>query len=157
MTTSVEAAYRSHYQDVYRFVLALTRSRDETEEVVSETFERAVMNWRQVPEPPLPWLLLTARRITTDRWRRTQRWARIQLGLSREPIADPALPRVEFWLWLDEVTRVLSRRQREALFLRYQRDLTDADISMVLGISESGVRSLVSRALEGLRGHEELL
>jgi DNA-directed RNA polymerase specialized sigma24 family protein len=43
------------------------------------------------------------------------------------------------------------------LVLRYQRDLTDADIASVLGMSESGVRSLVARAVEALRAHPELL
>ena len=41
--------------------------------------------------------------------------------------------------------------------LRYQRDLSDADIGLVMNLSESGVRSLVTRALESLRAHPELL
>ena len=41
--------------------------------------------------------------------------------------------------------------------LRYQRDLTDADIAVVMGLTESGVRSLAARALAALRAHPELL
>jgi DNA-directed RNA polymerase specialized sigma24 family protein len=52
---------------------------------------------------------------------------------------------------------VLTARQREVLVLRYQRDLTDADIGSVMRLSESGVRSLVARALAILRSHPELL
>jgi RNA polymerase sigma factor (sigma-70 family) len=55
------------------------------------------------------------------------------------------------------VSAALTARQREALVLRHQRDLTDADIARIMGISESGVRSLVARALEVLRDHPELI
>jgi RNA polymerase sigma-70 factor, ECF subfamily len=157
VSESVESAYRTYYRDVYRFVLALTHSPDEAEEIVAETFERALRNWRRVPEPPLPWLLLTARRIATDRWRRAQRWTRIRLGVGTHSRPDVTLAHTEFRVWLSEIARVISKRQREVLFLRYQRDLTDSDIATILGITESGVRSLASRALEALRAHEELL
>ena len=65
-------------------------------------------------------------------------------------------PRSEFWLWLDALAAVLPERQREVLFLRYQRDLDDEEIGEILGLSASGVRSLASRALAALRRHPEL-
>jgi DNA-directed RNA polymerase specialized sigma24 family protein len=36
-------------------------------------------------------------------------------------------------------------------------DLADSEIAEILGITESGVRSLVARAAVSLRAHEELL
>jgi RNA polymerase sigma factor (sigma-70 family) len=63
----------------------------------------------------------------------------------------------EFWMWFDALSEVLSPRQREVLLLRYRRDLSDDDIGLILGISPSGVRSAVSRALAILRQHPELL
>jgi RNA polymerase sigma factor (sigma-70 family) len=152
-----EPVYAVHYRDVYRYLLGLTRSPTDAEEIAAETFERALRAWNVVPEPPLPWLLLTARRIATDRWRRAGRLAQIALGLRGEASTDAAERQTEFWLWFDALAGVLTPRQREALLLRYQRDLTDADIGSIMGISESGVRSLVSRALDVLRSHPELL
>jgi RNA polymerase sigma factor (sigma-70 family) len=151
-----EPVYALHYRDVYRYLLGLTRSSDDAEEIASETFERALRAWDRVPEPALPWLLLTARRIATDRWRRARRLAQIALGL-REARADASERQTEFWLWFEALAGVLTDRQREVLLLRYQRDLTDADIGSIMGISESGVRSLVARALDVLRSHPELL
>ena len=77
--------------------------------------------------------------------------------MPRHHSGDAGEARTEFWLWFDAVARALNGRQREVLLLRYQRDLTDAEIGSILGISESGVRSLVSRAIAVLREHEELL
>lgn len=153
----LERVYRAHYRDVYRYVLALTRSADEAQEVSADAFERALRSWEEVPEPALPWLLLTARRITTDRWRRSRRWAKRALATGRRTWGDAGEEQTEFWLWFDALSAALTARQREVLLLRYQRDLTDTDIAGIMGVTESGVRSLVARALEELRAHPELL
>ena len=70
---SFEAVYEAHYRDVSRHVILTTRGRDDVEEIVAETFARAFAAWRSGHGPagrPLPWLLVIARRIATDRWRR---------------------------------------------------------------------------------------
>jgi RNA polymerase sigma factor (sigma-70 family) len=150
-----EAIYVRHYADVSRYILALTRSRDETEEVVAETFARAFRAWSPAtpPDRPLPWLLLTARRIATDRWRRARRRV---LDLAGHSSRDE-FERTEFWLWFDQLAVVLSARQREVLLLRYKRDLSDEEIGRVMGLTGAGVRSLVARALAVLRAHPDLL
>lgn len=152
-----ERAYATHYRDVYRYVLGLTRSVADAEDITADTFERALRNWSEAPERPVAWLLLTARRLATDRWRRTRRLARILIaGRSTTSGASDRLD-PDFDTWFASLASVLTARQREVLVLRYQRDLTDADIGSVMGLSESGVRSLVARALAVLRAHPELL
>jgi RNA polymerase sigma-70 factor (ECF subfamily) len=155
-----EALYTLHYRDVYRYLLGLTRSPDEADDIAAETFERAFRAWiggHGPLERPLPWLLLIARRVATDQWRRARRFARLPHGPDARRTDVASVGRTEFWLWFDAVARVLSPRQREVLLLRYQRDLTDPDIASIMGISESGIRSLVARALAVLRAHPELL
>ena len=152
----IEALYDVAWRDVHRYALALTRSADDADEIAAETFERAVRHWRAIPERPLPWLLLTARRIATDRWRRARRLARLAVGLRREG-GSRHEDATEFWMWFEALASALTPRQREVLVLRYQRDLTDEEIGRVLALSASGVRSLVARALDGLRAHPELL
>ena len=112
-----------------------------------------------------------ARRIATDRWRRRRLIAWLPLPDTMRQSADwdgrqtteaelgaPDLAAdvAEFWLWLDALCRALPTRQRDVIFLRYQHELTDEDIGKVLGLSASGVRTLASRALKGLRKHPEL-
>jgi len=156
-TDAIATIYADHYRDVYRYLLGLTRSAEDAEELTADTFERALRNWQSLPPRPLPWLLLTARRIATDRWRRARRLTRL-LRASRPVAGEPASSsETEFRVWFEAVAAVLTDRQREVLILRYQRDLTDADIGTVMGLSESGVRSLVARALAVLREHPELL
>lgn len=152
--------YERHYRDVYRYVLSLVRSHDEAEDVTAETFERAYRAWTSASFPAgrgLPWLLLTARRISTDRWRRLRRRARVVRDPGSRHDEGVSHGQTEFWLWFDALSEALPDRQREVLVLRYQRDLSDADIASVMNLSESGVRSLVARALDSLRAHPELL
>ncbi|HYN70435.1 MAG TPA: RNA polymerase sigma factor [Candidatus Eisenbacteria bacterium] len=173
--SSFEAVYNAHYRDVSRHVILTTRGRDDVEEIVAETFARAFAAWRAGQGPagrPLPWLLVIARRIATDRWRRRRLIAWLPLPDGRRPSpgnwdgrestdsepggADRAAGVAEFWLWLDALSQALPTRQRDVIFLRYQHDLSDEDIGEVLGLSASGVRTLASRALSGLRRHPEL-
>jgi len=172
---SFEAVYNAHYRDVSRHVILTTRGRDDVEEIVAETFARAFAAWRSGQGPagrPLPWLLVIARRIATDRWRRRRLISWLPLPDSRRSSpdnwggrlsaeAEPGGPDgaagvAEFWLWLDALSMALPTRQRDVIFLRYQRDLSDEDIGEVLGLSASGVRTLASRALSALRKHPEL-
>ena len=160
LVSDFDALYRRHYRDVYRFALGLTRSPEDAADVAAETFERAFRAWSggaSTPERPQPWLLLAARRIATDRWRRARRLTSLLQGGRHGTDDRVDESRTEFWLWFDAVAKVLSDRQRAVLLLRYQRDLTDADIAHVLEISESGVRSLVARAIAVLRAHPELM
>jgi len=173
--TSFEAVYTAHYRDVFRHVIFATRGRDDVEEIVAETFARAFAAWRSGQGPagrPLPWLLVIARRIVTDRWRRGRligwlplpdgmRPTRVDWDGRRATELEPESPDdatgvAEFWLWLDALSRALPGRQRDVIFLRYQHDLSDEDIGEILGLSASGVRTLVSRALSRIRTHPEL-
>ena len=63
---------------------------------------------------------------------------------------------MEFRLWLRQLEGIVSGRELEALSLRYLEDLGDAGAAQVLGLSPSGFRTLLSRAIAKLRTHPEL-
>ncbi len=157
-----EALFRQRYCDVYRYSLLMLRSAADAEDVAGETFRRAYEAWCSDRGPTgqaLPWLLLIARRLIIDKARRRKLLSWIPLGSlnpSAEPVAQADTGRTEFWLWFDRFARELSIRQREVLILRYQRDLEDAQIAEILGISSSAVRSLVARACATLRRNPEI-
>ena len=159
---SFEALYRQRYRDVYRYALLMLRSAEDAEDVAGEAFQRAYAAWRSGHGPAgqaLPWLLLITRRLVIDRARRRRLLSWLPLaGLhpAHEPAAAADTGRTEFWLWFERFARDLPARQREALILRYQRDLDDESIGEILGLSASGVRSLVARACETLRRNPEI-
>jgi RNA polymerase sigma-70 factor (ECF subfamily) len=158
-----EAIYGRHYHDLFRYCLAWLREVEEAEDLVGEVFERGFRAWREGRGPAgeaLPWLLLIARRILIDRNRRRRllRWLPLAgSDAARAPDQSQDADRLEFWLWFDRLAAVLTDRQREVLLLRYQLDLSDAQIGQAMGLSEAGVRSLAFRAIATLREHPELV
>jgi RNA polymerase sigma-70 factor, ECF subfamily len=157
-----EALYRQRYRDVYRYSLLMLRRPEDADDVTSEAFHRAYVAWQSGRGPSgqaLPWLLLITRRLVIDKVRRRRLISWLPLGglsPAREPAEQADTARTEFWLWFDRFARELPDRQREVLILRYQRDLDDEAIGEILGLSSSGVRSLVARACATLRGNPEI-
>jgi RNA polymerase sigma factor (sigma-70 family) len=157
-----EALYRERYRDVYRYAFLMLRSAQDAEDVTAEAFHRAYAAWGSGHGPTgqaLPWLLLIARRLVIDKVRRRRLISWLPLG-GLNPAFEPSDPgdtvRTEFWLWFERFARELPDRQREVLILRYQRDLDDESIGEILGLSASGVRSLVARACATLRRNPEI-
>jgi RNA polymerase sigma factor (sigma-70 family) len=157
-----ESLYRARYRDVFRYSLLMLRSSEDAEDVAAEAFHRAYAAWQSGHGPtgqPLPWLLLIARRLVIDKTRRRRLISWLPLGglnPAHEPMDPADTGRTEFWLWFERFARELPDRQREVMILRYQRDLDDESIGAILGLSASGVRSLVSRACATLRRNPEI-
>ena len=153
----IEAIYRNHYRDVFTYALLLTRRWVDAEDIVGEAFERAVRTWR-VPqyrvERPLHWLLATARHLATDRWRRAGR--HLRAGARAPSRTDESIEQREALMWFQALSRVLTTRQMEVVHLRFADDLSYAEIAAIVGLTESGARSLVGRAIASLRSHREL-
>jgi RNA polymerase sigma factor (sigma-70 family) len=158
---SFGALYRQRYRDVYRYALLMLRSAEEAEDVTADAFQRAYAAWHSGHGPEgqaLPWLLIT-RRLVIDKTRRRRLLSWLPLA-SVQPTHEPAVEaetgRTEFWIWFERFARELPARQREVLILRYQHDLDDAAIGEILGLSTSGVRSLLGRACATLRRNPEI-
>jgi RNA polymerase sigma-70 factor (ECF subfamily) len=156
------ALFEAHSRRVAWYALSMLSDPNEAEDAASETFDRAYVAWtagRGPKGPPLPWLLVVCRNVVRARRRRARlvRWLPLP-GPDREPV-DPAeeIAAAEFRLWLRQLEGVLSRRELEGLTLRYIDDLGDAGAALVLGLSASGFRTLIARALAKLRAHPEVL
>jgi RNA polymerase sigma-70 factor, ECF subfamily len=155
--------YHQTWADLFRYAFVLVRHREDAEDVTSEAFRRALESWDAGGRPagePLPWLFLIARRIVIDRHRRRRLvgWLRLDLAPEPEDCGEDAMfRRSELWIWFEQLCRVLPDRQREALFLRFQFDLSDAEAGKVMGTSPGNVRTLVSRGLATLRGQPEVM
>ena len=156
-----EAVFEAHYKRVCWYALAMLRDLAEAEEAASETFDRAYRAWTSGKGPreqPLPWLLVICRNIVLARRRRLRLIAWLPLPEHDHEPVDLAgdLEAVEFQVWLRQLEGIVSGREREALTLRYVDDLGDSGAALVLGISTSGFRTLVSRAIAKLRAHPEI-
>ncbi len=75
-------------------------------------------------------------------------------------ISDTGFERAEERVLAEQLSRGLSARDREILRLRFEEDLTQAEIGMLLGVSQMQVSRLIRSALERLRAvaaHDEVI
>ncbi|MEV4282318.1 RNA polymerase sigma factor [Actinoplanes xinjiangensis] len=150
------AVFERHSRAVYNHAFRLTGSWSVAEDVTSATFLTA---WRRradvrlVDGSPLPWLLVTAGHHARTEQRTLTRWRhRLFRAPTDDTIADPAddvAGRLDDETRMREVltaVRRLPRAEREAVALCLWSGLPYPEAAAILGVTESSVRSRVSRA-----------
>lgn len=145
-----------HGGTLFRVAHAVLRSRPDAEDVVQETFLRAMrqQDLEQIRDARV-WLVRIAWRLALDRKRRLrpEQMDRIfaESLVSRELPADVAFTEME---QLARVLRVMDRlpqAERETLLLAATEEMSTAEMAAVLGRSESAVRALLCRARTRLK------
>ena len=140
-----ERAFEEHWTDVFRFALAWTNDWTSAEDLAQEAYlrlwnHRAQIDWGR---PVLPWLLVTTRRLATDRFRILRR--RLLAPTHAAAIdTDPALR--ARWLDVSAAMGDLSSLERTALVMTAVQGATYEEAGRVLGTTAGALRAAVSRA-----------
>jgi len=143
-----ERAFEAHWGDVFRFSLAWTNDWAAAEDMVQDAYlrlwgTRERIDWEQ---PVLPWLLVTTRRLATDRFRSLKR--RFVPSGSETGALDESV-RVR-WLDVRAAMSVLSPLERTALVLTALEGVSYDEAAQTLGTSAGALRAAVSRARQKL-------
>jgi RNA polymerase sigma-70 factor (ECF subfamily) len=168
---------RLHQRRVYRVIFLLVRDRDAADTLTQECFLRAYLKRASFRGECRieTWLLRIAVNLVRDhgKSRRTSFWKRLvgleDVGLeNREaksaeprqfPAAEPSAERA--LLAREELEAVwnalssLSPQQRAIFFLRYEEEMSLAQIASVLDVKVGSVKSQLARATRKLREMKE--
>jgi RNA polymerase sigma factor (sigma-70 family) len=150
VTRSLADAAERHLNDVYRYVLYLTRDPQAAEDLTAETFERAVRLWHRFDPArgsERTWLCQIARTAALDHLRAEERRRRREERYSSLAERTQELEAQTLSPWLRQALASLSAADREVIALRVILDLDPADAGRVLGISPSACTTRLSRAL----------
>jgi RNA polymerase sigma-70 factor, ECF subfamily len=150
VTRSLADAAERHLDDVYRYVLYLTRDPQAAEELTAETFERAVRLWHRFDPArgsERTWLCQIARTAALDHLRAEERRRRREERYSSLAERTQELEAQTLSPWLRQALGSLSAADREVIALRVILDLDPADAGRVLGISPTACTTRLSRAL----------
>ena len=149
---SLAEAAEAHLDDVFGYLLYLTRSRETAEDLASATFEKALRLWERFDPrrgTARTWLLGIARTTALD-------WFRAEARRRRRE-EEAALPeRVDEVFVeglspeLEAALATLTAGEREVLALRVVLELDGDATARVLGISPTAVSTRLSRALKRL-------
>ena len=150
-----EAAER-HLDDVYRYVLYMTKNPTLSDDLTSATFERALVAWGRFDPrraSALTWLCQIGRTVTLDHFRAEERRRRREDRFAREQPEEAAAPSVgrAFSPALERALQTLSAADREVIALRVVLDLDAASAAHVLGISPTACSTRLNRALDKLK------
>jgi RNA polymerase sigma-70 factor (ECF subfamily) len=151
----IDSLYETCAERLFRFVVSRTHDSALAEDVVSETFLRAVRERERLPivEPArIAWLYKTASNLVVDEYRRKTREGEAARTAStlRPPTGDERT-RADLW----EAVEALPEAQRTAVTLRYAHGMKVIDIADAMRRSEGSVKQLLLRALRTLRNRVE--
>lgn len=152
---AITALVHEYSTTLYRVAYSVTRNASEAEDVVQETFLRVLRHKNKLAElrDARVWLVRITWNLVLDRKRRSKTRPETQdiedvvrilpaadLSADRAMIADQRHARI--LSLIDE----LPAKEREVLLLSAIEELSTVQIAMVLGTTESTVRSRIFRA-----------
>lgn len=152
-----ERLYEEHAGPLFGFLVYRTNDRVLAEDIVADTFERALRARRRFDPrrgSTKTWLYSIALNRLRDQLRRSGAEGRAvqRLGsASREDDPGEGLAQVETRYTVTAAMETLSPVEREAIALRFGGDLTLQEIAKVTGESMTTVEGRVYRALRKLR------
>jgi RNA polymerase sigma factor (sigma-70 family) len=141
------------YRPTFQLAALLVRDYTVAQDIVQEAFVRVWLSPRTPREMSAfrPWLYKTVVNLARDHRRRQSRWARLRFG--RAASADPmdVAERHQSDAALGKAIRGLSRREQEAVYIRFFEDAPYDEVGRIIGVRAGTARVLVHRALDKLR------
>ncbi|HFE46750.1 MAG TPA: sigma-70 family RNA polymerase sigma factor [Nannocystis exedens] len=161
--------YEAHVDGLYAFVLPrVGRDRDLAEDVVQETFLRALgrtHDYKPERGSLAIWLAWLARNAIRDSIREHRRSAQLHAraaavdatmvqifqALERAPLSDELLARAETRELVSATIAALPPRYRDALAAKYVREDSLMTLAQSFSITEAAAKSLLARARRAFR------
>jgi len=143
-----DAAYERYAEELARFVVKLLGDREKSADVVHDAFVRAMRAGTQPRDANAlrPWLFRIAGNLARNELRRRRLFAFVPF-VGTERGHDDA-----FDVEASQIHRALASlapEQAVALVLHYQQGFSRAEIAVMTGVSEEGVKSRIARGRTG--------
>lgn len=147
-----EALYERHYPELLKYCMAACRDRALAEDLVQETFLKALQNPDTMedlgPCQRRAWLFRTMKNLFRDRYRRAVLESRHLQTLDADAAYnDPGIQQVEN----EQVLKTLAPEDRVLFRLRYIEGYNAAEISEMLDMPPGTIRSRLSRCRKLLK------
>ncbi len=153
---AVARLYAAHASQLYRYFWIHTRSQAQAEDLVSETFLRALHSlpgYRPQRGTFSAWLYGIARHALAQQVKQRVRSASVATDLTTSSTAHPRAPlvgpdeRIDLWQAVAE----LPEGEQEVLALKFGAGLTHPEIGRIMQLRTGYVGVLLYRALQRLR------
>ena len=149
----VERLYIDQKQTMYHTAFAILKNKQDAEDAVHETFLRIITNIDKLSdigsEKIKSFVIIVVKNIAIDIYRKRQKNVIVDVpeddDANISEVERKVLESSEYDI-LNKVVGMLPETQRNVLILKYYHDMTMADISAMLGVTASAVRTRICRA-----------
>lgn len=149
---TIESIYKLYMQDVYFYLLSLSRKKEVAEDLLQDTFYKAYIHLETFRNGNFkPWLFKIAYHTYIDWYRRERHVAIVPqeqidgyINEQHQSAEDEYLFHYQMDLWL-QWTEQLNWQQRHSLILRDLHDFSYAEIAEQLHMSLSAVKVAIYR------------
>ena len=146
-----EELYNRYHDELTAFGIHMTGHRELAEDLVQETFVKALIHGGTVeelsPGQQRAWLYRVFKNLFFDRCRRTALEKEYEQGLQPEAAEDRGIQEIENAMLLQSI----SPQDRAVFQLRYFDGYTSMEISQMLNLPPGTIRSRLSRCRRFLR------
>lgn len=144
--------YQRHYPELLKYCMAACRDRELAEDLVQETFLKALQNVDSFedlgPSQRRAWLFRTMKNLLYDRYRRAVLEAEhLQQSPEDSFYLEPGIQQTENEL----VLQVLTTEDRMLFTLRYMEGYNASEISEMLNLPAGTIRARLSRCRKLLK------
>ena len=150
-----EELYEDHYKELVAYGTRMSGSKELAEDLVQETFVKALMNTETVadlsPSKQRAWLFRTFKNLFFDRYRRAVLENEYAQSLQPEYSEDRGIQEIENAILLQSV----NPQDRAIFQLRYFDGYSAEEISKMMNLPPGTIRSKLSRCRKYLRENLE--
>ncbi|MGM9602611.1 MAG: RNA polymerase sigma factor [Faecousia sp.] len=151
-----EELYEDHYKELVAYGTRMGGSKELAEDLVQETFVKALMNTETVadlsPSKQRAWLYRTFKNLFFDRYRRAVLENEYEQSWKPEYLEDHGIQEIENAILLQSITP-----QDRAIFqLRYFDGYSAEEISQMMNLPPGTIRSKLSRCRKYLKRNLDL-
>lgn len=154
-----EVIFESHYKKVYNFISFRINNHHDTEELVSQVFEKVMIKFYMYDETRSSmeaWIVGIAKNVVNDYFRAIKRQNIVSIDNVINLICGRSQPseivvKNDENKALVEVLSTLSQKERTIIAMKFSTGLKNTEIAEIMDISESNVGSILHRTLKKMR------
>lgn len=155
--------YQKYHKELYLYLYSLCKNHSETEDLLQETFLKALLSLPEEHTNVRAWLYVVGRNLFLNRQKKNQKILLIKDTApfpadkhSKEPEFINDLIREEQKQLLYQALFTLSPAKREILTLHYWSGFTHREIAAMMKLTPENVRVLAHRAKRELKQYMEV-
>ncbi len=151
---AIKVFYQENYKMIFRLAYKFTNNKEDAEDILQETFVRALKNIKKLKiessKSLKNWLLRICINISIDflRKKKVEFFLRTKIRAQEQSNPEKKMEKRELKEKMERAISSLSPKQRVVFTLKYLDDFKIKDISEVLGTSENTIKKHLQRSVK---------